>query len=238
MKLATGWICFESKKTLAITAALFLVFNSNAFAQSTYRPSPENLEAREWFQDAKFGVFIHWGVYSVMAGAGDKEIAEWVMENKNIPISKYERLPSIFNPTAFDADAWVKLFKSAGATYITITSKHHDGFAMFDSKISDYDIVERTPFGRDVLAELKEACEKHGLKLFFYYSQLDWHHPDYYPRGHTGHFYTGRAEEGDWDNYIAYQNEQIRELLTQYGEIGGIWFDGWWDQQNTPMQDR
>jgi alpha-L-fucosidase len=109
---------------------------------------------------------------------------------------------------------------------------------MYDSEVSDYDIVERTPFGRDIIAELKAACERHGLKLFFYYSQLDWHHPDYYPRGRTGKVYTGRPEAGNWDRYIDYQNAQLTELLTNYGEIGGIWFDGWWDQQNTPMEDR
>jgi alpha-L-fucosidase len=98
--------------------------------------------------------------------------------------------------------------------------------------------VDRTPYGRDILAELKEACDRHGLKLFFYYSQLDWHHPDYYPRGQTGGDYTGRPASGDWDRYIDHMNAQLTELLTQYGEIGGVWFDGWWDQQESPMRDR
>ena len=204
----------------------------------TYEPSASNLEAREWFQDAKFGIFIHWGIYSELGGGGDYGIAEWVMEQRRIPIDKYERLAEFFNPAAFDADAWVRAFKSAGARYVTITSKHHDGFAMYDSAASDYDIVDRTPFGRDVLAELKEACDRHGLKLFFYYSQLDWHHPDYYPRGRTGKGYTGRPDSGDWDRYIDYMNAQLTELLTNYGDIGGIWFDGWWDQQHGPMQNR
>lgn len=206
--------------------------------EPAYVPTPSNLAAREWFQDAKFGIFIHWGVYSLMAGAGERGIAEWVMERKRIPIDKYERLPTYFNPVKFDADDWVKSFKSAGARYVTITSKHHDGFAMYDSAVSDYDIVDRTPFGRDVLKELKAACDKHGLKLFFYYSQLDWHHPDYYPRGRKGHEYPGRPESGNWDAYIDYQNAQVKELLTNYGEIGGIWFDGWWDQKLGPMRDR
>ncbi len=204
----------------------------------SYEPTKSNLEAREWFQDAKFGIFIHWGVYSELGGAGEEGIAEWVMERKKIPIDKYERLTQFFNPVGFDAEEWVLAFKSAGARYVTITSKHHDGFAMYDSKVSDYNIVERTPFGRDVIAELKEACDKHGLKLFFYYSQLDWHHPDYYPRGMTGNVYTGRPESGDWDNYIDYMNAQLTELLTNYGEIGGIWFDGWWDQKDTSMRER
>ena len=203
-----------------------------------YTPSDSNLQAREWFQDAKFGIFIHWGIYSLMAGAGDHSIAEWVMEQKQISISKYERLASYFNPVKFNADEWVKSFKDAGAKYITITSKHHDGFAIYDSAASNYDIADSTPFKRDILAELKSACDKHGLKLFFYYSQLDWHHPDYFPRGNTGKGYTGRSGSGDFDKYIDYQNTQIKELLTNYGNIGGFWFDGWWDQQHTPMQNR
>lgn len=223
-------------------AAILLLPCSLALAESdadwTYQPTKLNLEARQWFQDAKFGIFIHWGVYSELGGAGEQGIAEWVMERKEIPIDKYERLTRFFNPLEFDAEEWVLAFKSAGAQYVTITSKHHDGFAMYDSEVSNYDIVDRTPFGRDVIAELKEACDKHGLKLFFYYSQLDWHHPDYYPRGMTGNVYTGRPESGDWDRYIEYMNEQITELLTNYGEIGGFWFDGWWDQKDTPMRDR
>jgi alpha-L-fucosidase len=113
--------------------------------------------------------------------------------------------------------------------YITITSKHHDGFAMFDSQVSDWDIVDRTPYGRDVLAMLAEECRKQGIKLFFYHSQLDWHHPDYYPRGQTGHR-TGRPDHGEWYRYLDYMDAQLRELLTHYGEIGGIWFDGMWDR--------
>jgi len=204
----------------------------------SYEPSPSNLEAREWFRDAKFGIFIHWGLYAELAGAGEMKVEAWVMQNKRIPIDKYERLADFFNPIAFDAEEWVLAFKSAGANYVTITSKHHEGFAMYDSAVSDYDIVDRTPFGRDVLAELKAACDKHGLKLFFYYSQLDWHHPDYYPRGHTGQGYTGRPDHGDWDRYIDYMNAQLEELLTNYGEISGVWFDGWWDQKGTSMEHR
>ena len=207
--------------------------------QWQYTPTEENLAAREWFQDAKFGVFIHWGIYSLMAGAGDKDgNAEWVMENKRISISRYEKLASYFNPTRFDADEWVKSFKAAGARYVTITTKHHDGFAMYDSAVSDYDIVDSTPYGRDIIRELKDACDRHGLTLFFYYSQLDWHHPDYYPRGQTGLGYTGRPESGDWDAYIDYMNAQIRELSSRYGEIGGFWFDGWWDQKKGSYRDR
>ncbi|MEJ2418262.1 MAG: alpha-L-fucosidase [Exilibacterium sp.] len=229
---------FAFKRIRPLCLALSLVATAVAAKEMTYQPTPSNLEARKWFQDAKFGIFIHWGVYSQLAGGGEKGVAEWVMENKKIPIDKYERLTDFFNPVAFDAQAWVKAFKSAGARYVTITTKHHDGFAMFDSKVSDYDIVDRTPFGRDIMKELKAACDKHGLKLFFYYSQLDWHHPDYYPRGRTGQNYTGRPESGEWDKYIDYQNAQLKEVLTHYGKIGGVWFDGWWDQQGSPYQER
>ncbi len=166
-------------------------------------------------------MFIHWGVYSLL-GRG-----EWVMNQENIPIAEYEQLPPQFNPVKFDADRWVLMAKDAGMRYITITSKHHDGFAMFDSKVSDYDLIDRTPFKRDVLKELAEACSRHGLKLFFYHSQLDWRHPDYFPRGTS--LAHGRPESGDWQRYLDYLDAQLTELLTGYGPIGGIWFDGMWE---------
>lgn len=188
-----------------------------------YKPAPENLKARDWFQDAKFGLFIHWGVYSVL------EDGEWVMNNKKIPVSEYEKLPARFNPTGYNPAEWVALAKAAGMKYITITSKHHDGFAMFNSKTSDWNIVARTPYGKDPLKMLADECHKQGIKLFFYYSQLDWHNPDYYPRGRTG-LTAGRPESGEWFRYIDYMDSQLKELLTNYGEIGGIWFDGYWDK--------
>ena len=199
-------------------------------AQEGYVPTQKNLDNREWFQDAKFGLFVHWGVYSIMAGGGDQGIAEWIMERKNIPIVQYEKLPGFFNPTQFDPAAWVSMVKKAGMNYITITSKHHDGFAMFDSKISDYNIVDATPYGRDVIGMLKEECDKQGVKLFFYHSQLDWHNPDYFPHGRTGNGIPGRSQSGDFNAYIDYMNTMLTELLTQYGEVGGIWFDGMWDK--------
>jgi alpha-L-fucosidase len=191
-----------------------------------YQPSPENQKNREWFQDARFGLFIHWGVYSVL---GD---GEWVMNNKQIPIAAYEKIPAFFNPTEFDPAEWVKIVKDAGMKYITITSKHHDGFAMFDTKVSDYNIVKKTPYGKDVLKMLADECRRQGIKLFFYHSQLDWHHPDYFPRGNTGGNYTGREQKGDWFQYLDYMDAQLSELLTNYGDIGGIWFDGMWDKPN------
>ena len=209
------------KKLLILIVLIF--FNQNSFSQEGYIPSDENIKAREWFKDARFGLFIHWGVYSVL---GD---GEWVMNNQNISIDEYEKLPSFFNPVYFDAEEWVLMAKDAGMKYITITSRHHDGFSMFDSKASDYNIVKKTPYGKDVLKMLAEACRKHDLKLFFYYSQLDWYRDDYFPRGRTGNGINGRGE-GNWDDYINFMKSQLTELLTNYGKIGGIWFDGEWDQ--------
>jgi alpha-L-fucosidase len=206
--------------SVVLTAALAAV--SPARAQS-YQPAAANLESRRWFQDAKFGLFVHWGVYSVL---GD---GEWVMNNRRIPARDYEKLPALFNPTEFDPKEWVSLVKAAGMKYITITSKHHDGFAMFDSKVSDWDIVDRTPYKNDVLKLLADECQRQGVKLFFYHSHLDWHHPDYHPRGRTGRD-AGRPDQGEWYRYLDYMDAQLTELLTNYGPIGGIWFDGWWDR--------
>jgi alpha-L-fucosidase len=182
-----------------------------------------NLEARQWFQEARFGMFIHWGVYSVL------ENGEWVMNNTKMPVSEYEKLAPQFNPTEFNAAEWVATAKAAGMKYITITSKHHDGFAMFATKLSPWNIVDATPFKRDPMKELAEECRKQGIKLFFYHSQLDWHNPDYYPLGRTGQT-AGRPEGGNWNRYLDFMDGQLRELLTNYGPIGGIWFDGWWDK--------
>ena len=190
-----------------------------------YKPTPQNLASRQWFQDARFGLFIHWGVYSVL------EDGEWVMNNRKIPVAEYEKVPPKFNPVNYNPADWVALAKAAGMRYITITSKHHDGFAMFDSKLTDWDIVDRTPYKKDVLKMLADECHKQGIKLFFYHSHLDWHHPDYYPRGRTGHN-SERPESGEWHRYLDFMDGQLRELLTNYGEIGGIWFDGWWDKTN------
>jgi alpha-L-fucosidase len=206
-------------------------------SQDTYAPSESNLTARRWFQDAKFGIFVHWGLYSELGGVGTSGLPEWIMNDLKIPAAKYERLAQFFNPVQFDADAWVSAFKKAGARYLIITTKHHDGFAMFHSRVSPYNIVDATPFKRDPIRELADACRKHGIKLFFYYSQLDWHSPDYFPRGATGHF-TGRAESGSWEAYLDYQDRQLAELFTNYGAIGGVWLDGWWDQEHTALRDQ
>lgn len=215
--------------SLVARSSLFVLMGIWAAMAADYKPAPENLKAREWFEDSKFGLFIHWGVYSVL-GKG-----EWVMNNDKMPIAEYEQLPAQFNPTEFDAAEWVRLAKSAGMKYITITSKHHDGFAMFGTKQGNWDIVDRTPYKKDPLKMLADECHRQGIKLFFYYSQLDWHHPDYYPLGRTGHA-SGRPPGGDFNRYLDYMNAQLRELLTNYGEIGGIWFDGMWDKPDADWQ--
>ena len=181
------------------------------------------MAARAWFRGAKLGMFIHWGVYSQL---GD---GEWVMQNRGITVGAYEWLATAFNPVKFDAREWVALAKRAGVRYITITSRHHDGFSMFATKATRYNIVDWTAFHRDPLKELATECQRQGLKLFFYYSQLDWHHPDYWPRGGTGHA-TGRPESGDWNRYLDFMDAQLTELMTNYGPVGGIWFDGMWDK--------
>ena len=230
VSLLIGSPCYADIDTAPDTTAI-------ADGEVTYVPDESNLAARRWFQDAKFGIFIHWGLYSELGGVGSDGLPEWIMNDLKIPARQYERLAQFFNPTQFDADAWVGAFKDAGARYVIITSKHHDGFAMFHSKASAYNVVDATPFKRDPIKELADACEKNGIKLFFYYSQLDWHSPDYYPRGATGH-YAGRPENGNWEQYLEYEDQQLAELLSNYGAIGGIWFDGWWDQERTSMRDR
>lgn len=189
----------------------------------TYTPTPENLEARQLFQDMKFGMFIHWGASSVL-GAG-----EWVMNNRNIQVSEYNRLLGIFNPQQFDAQKWVATAKGAGMKYITFITRHHDGFSNWDTQQSDWKITN-TPYGKDVLKLLADECHRQGIKLFCYYSLLDWYRSDYqYETGRTGKG-TGRTQKSDWDSYIRFMKAQLTELLTNYGEISGIWFDGHWDQ--------
>lgn len=214
------------------TAIILLMFlcGLNSWAQEKYVPSPENLEARKQFQDNKFGIFLHWGLYSMLAQG------EWVMTNQNLDHMEYRKLASGFYPSRFNADEWVAAIKAAGAKYICFTTRHHEGFSMWDTQFSDYNIVKATPFKRDVLKELADACHKHGIKLHLYYSHLDWDRDDYYPLGRTGRG-TGRKTHGEWKTYYRFMNNQITELLTNYGPIGAMWFDGWWDQDQNPGFD-
>ena len=213
------------RNRILVCILILLSLTTQGFSQEGYKPAPENLAARQWFQDAKFGLFIHWGVYSTLASG------EWVMYQQKFDKATYEKLPALFNPVAFDPAEWVKMVKDAGMKYITITSKHHDGFAMWATKQSSWNIVDRTPYGKDVLKQLADECHKQGMKLFFYHSHLDWYQENYYPRGETGGT-SGRPDKGDWNAYLDYMDSQLTELLTNYGEIAGIWFDGWWDKKD------
>ena len=161
---------------------------------------------------------------------------EWYMHNANIDRKEYAKLASGFYPSKFNAREWVLAIKASGAKYICLTSRHHDGFSMFHTQYSDYNIVDATPFGRDILKELSEECQKQGIALHLYYSHLDWYREDYYPLGRTGHG-TGRTRHGEWKDYYQFMNNQLTELLTNYGPIRAIWFDGWWDHDQDPDFD-
>jgi alpha-L-fucosidase len=152
-----------------------------------------------------------------------------VLNNRKMTLAEYSKLPPQFNPAKYDPAAWVALAKEAGMRYITITSKHHDGFAMWHTKRNQWNIVDATPYKKDPLKMLADECRKQDVKLFFYHSQLDWHHPDYFPLGRTGHS-AGRPPNGDFNKYLDFMDAQLSELLTGYGDIAGIWFDGMWDK--------
>lgn len=182
----------------------------------------------EWWREARFGLFIHWGLYSIAAGEGNDKTdhAEWIRHTAQIPLERYNQFVSQFDPEKFNADEWVAIAKNAGMKYIVITSKHHDGFCLFDSKETDFDIMA-TPFKRDILKELSSACAKQGIKLCFYYSIMDWHHTDYLPRRDWEK--NRPDDDAAMNRYVAYMKNQLKELLTNYGKIGVLWFDGEWE---------
>lgn len=186
-----------------------------------------------WWREARFGMFIHWGLYSVLGGewGGRTDYAEWIRNNAHIPLAEYDRLVARFNPTGFDPDAWVSLAKDAGMGYVTITTKHHDGFALFDSKLTDF-CIRSTPFRRDVMREMAAACRRHGLTPCWYHSIMDWHHPDYLPRRAWEE--ESRPTDGArYARYRDYLQGQVTELLANYGDIGVMWFDGQWEESWT-----
>ena len=196
---------------------------------------------KEWFKSAKFGLMIHFGLYSLLGGEWQGKrmeyIGEWIMSKYEIPNKEYEKLAEAFNPIYFDADEWVLLAKEAGMNYIVVTAKHHDGFALYHSKVDKYNVVDATPFGRDIIRELADACKKHDMKLGLYYSQcLDWHEEHGGGYAEKPHSNFGMSWGNDWDftdnsakNYmICYEKKikpQVKELLTEYGELCLIWFD-------------
>ncbi len=198
--------------------------------ESPYVPSGGNLQAREAFRDAKFGIFLHWGLYS-MLGTG-----EWTMSSRDINYLEYAKLANAFYPHDFDAEEWVSAIKRSGAGYICFTTRHHDGFSMWDTARTDYNIVDATPYGRDVVKALSEECRRQGVGLHFYYSLIDWYRDDC-PRGRTG-LGTGRPGTSiDYGHYYDFMKGQLTELLTGYGPVGAIWFDGVWDQDRNPDFD-
>ncbi len=193
----------------------------------------------EWWRDAGFGMFIHWGPYAVPAGIhkGDsiKGIGEWIMNSAAIPVEEYEQYSSRFNPQKYDAGEWVDIAKNAGMKYIIITSKHHDGFCLWDSEITGYDVMDHAPIGRDLLAELKAACDEQGIVLGFYHSIMDWHHPDaqapHYPT-----YNTGEKKNPNFDLYYEeYLKPQVGELVEKY-DPAVMWFDGEWIPEYTHEQ--
>ena len=194
--------------------------------------TPAEFDARmEWFREAKFGMFIHWGLYSVAAGEWNgkpvRGIGEWIQSNARITVEDYAPLQQRFNPVKFDAKRWVEIAKDAGMKYIVITSKHHDGFCLWNSALTDWD-VGGSPFApRDPLKELADACAEAGIRLGFYHSIMDWRHPDYLPRREWD---TRPTDNADYARYVAYMKGQLAELTSgAYGDVAILWFDGEWE---------
>ena len=209
------------KKTIFTT--VLALFSILLFAQQSYLPTKENLEARAEFEKARFGMFIHWGISSFLCDG------EWVMETRHIPVSEYNKLIDFFDPEEFDAADWVKIAKQAGMKYITFVSRHHDSFSNWDTQQSDWKIT-KTRYGKDVLKILADECRKQDIKLCLYYSTADWYRSDYqWETGRTGQ-HSGRTGKSDWKSYIHFMKAQLTELLSNYGPITAIWFDGHWDQ--------
>lgn len=204
---------------------VFLFALSIQMSGQAYQPTAQNLAARNKFQDNRFGMFVHWGVSS-MLGAG-----EWIMQNRNIKVKDYALLKETFYPSQFNAAEWVGSAKAAGMKYIVFITRHHDGFSNWDTQQTDWKITN-TPYGKDVLKQLAAECKKQGMQLGLYYSTLDWYREDYpYTTGRTGQG-TGRKSGGNYASYLKFMKAQLTELLTNYGEIMSIWFDGHWDQTN------
>jgi alpha-L-fucosidase len=234
-------------KKLPILLTIFFMYISLAQAQTD-----SIHDARmQWWREARFGMFIHWGVYSVPAGMykGQKinKASEWIMNRGKIPVKEYRKFASQFNPVKYDAEAWVKMAKDAGMKYIVITAKHHDGFAMFGTKASLWNIVNATPYGKDVLKPLAAACKKYGIKLGFYYSQAqDWNNPggsaakkatsegwanpdsskiDAYTNEHAGHWDSLQTTRPMTEYIEQVSVPQVKELLTKYGDVAILWWD-------------
>lgn len=224
---------------LSCLAWSVLVWSGLGFHTASAQDAPpaSDDQRTEWFRDSKFGLFVHWGIYAVPAGEWKdrKDHAEWIMLTGNIPSAEYEKFAPQFNPVKFNANQWVELAKNAGMKYLVITSKHHDGFSMYDSKLTDYDIMQATPFGRDPMKELALACNQVGLKFCFYYSVPDWHYADFPAQYSQRGFHGNPNPNADLNKYVEYMKGQVRELLSNYGPIGIMWFDGGGSFSKQPM---
>ncbi|MEE0863673.1 MAG: alpha-L-fucosidase [Alistipes sp.] len=214
-------------RKLILSIAMIVAVATQAMAQG-YVPTKENLESRKEFAEDRFGVFIHWGIYSMFAQG------EWYLQNAGLNRDEYAKAADAFYPHRFNAKEWVSTIKASGAKYICITTRHHDSFSMWDTAESDFNIVDASPYGRDILKELARECRKQDIALHLYYSHADWSRDDY-PRGRTAKGVTGRDESKiSWEEYYGFMNRQITELLTNYGPIRAMWFDGWWDHDEDP----
>ncbi len=212
---------------LIVLAATALLANIHAAAPTPATETKEQRAARmEWWREARFGMFIHWGVYAVPAGEwdGKTNYGEWFLEETKMPVSQYEKFAAQFNPVKFDAKAWVGIAKAAGMKYIVITSKHHDGFCLWPTAQTDWSI-RRTPFQRDPLAELAAECRKAGIRFCIYHSIMDWHHPDWGMRRAWNDVAVGTP---DMNRFTAYLKSELKELVTNY-HPGVLWFDGEWE---------
>lgn len=224
-----------------ILSALLFLASFTVSAQKSYlNESKADRDARmQWWRDATFGMFIHWGAYAVPAGEYQgkevKGIGEWIMHSAKIPIPEYEQYVKQFNPTSFNATEWVNIAKQAGIKYIVITSKHHDGFCLWDSKVTNYDIMDAAPFKRDILKELSDACKAAGIKMCFYHSIMDWHQPDAESKKDYPH---QNSPNPDWAKYREnYLKPQLKELITKY-DPAVLWFDGEWIPEWTEDQGK
>ena len=222
----------NARRTL-LAIALGLCTATSATAQDFLHESTSQRDARmAWWRDAQFGMFIHWGAYSVPAGTYQGErtsgIGEWIMSRASVPIPEYEKFVRGFNPVKYDANEWVRIAKDAGMKYIIITSKHHDGFALFNSKVSSYDLVDASPYHKDAIKALANAAHAQGLKFGVYYSIMDWHHPDAQAPDLPG-YHTRGWSNPNFGRYVeTYMKPQLKELLAQYPNIDVLWFDGEW----------
>lgn len=234
----------EEGARLGLSSTMSVMQKAGVIGATAAATRSQPQDARmNWWRDARFGMFIHWGLYAVPAGDykghRSKEIGEWIMSWANIPRAEYERFAAQFNPVKFNAARWVQIAKDAGMKYMVITSKHHDGFSMFDSAVSDYDIVDSTPFKRDPMRELADECRRQGLRFAFYYSIMDWHHPSQYVDAPGKYPTAGNRQtkmlEGKKAEYVAYMKAQLKELVAKY-DPAVLWFDGewvdWWTEED------